>query len=43
MEKSVKEDLAWVQESPLIRDALKKGTQGFIFDIKTGEVKKVEA
>ncbi|KAH8893085.1 carbonic anhydrase [Thozetella sp. PMI_491] len=38
----VKRDLQWVRESPFIRDALKKGTQGFVFDLKTGKVDKVE-
>lgn len=42
MEESVKTDLEWVRANPLIREGLKKGFQGFIFDIKTGKVEKVE-
>ncbi|KAH7137355.1 carbonic anhydrase [Dactylonectria estremocensis] len=43
IEKSVKEDLAWVRTHPMIREQLKGGCQGFVFDIKTGELKKVGA
>ncbi|KAK1757098.1 carbonic anhydrase [Echria macrotheca] len=39
---SVKGDLKWVKESPLMSDQVKKGAQGFVFDIKTGKVEKVE-
>ncbi|ERT01698.1 carbonic anhydrase [Sporothrix schenckii 1099-18] len=42
IEESVKGDLEWVRTTPFIRDELKKGTQGFVFDIKTGAVTKVE-
>ncbi len=42
MEQSVKDDLEWVRASPLIRGELKQGFQGFIFDIKTGKVEKVD-
>ncbi|KUL83906.1 hypothetical protein ZTR_06851 [Talaromyces verruculosus] len=42
VEESLKRDLQWVQENPLLRDALKQATQGFIFDLKTGRVEKVE-
>lgn len=41
MEQSVKGDLEWVRENPMIREELKKGCKGFMFDIKTGEVKQV--
>ncbi|KAF7560388.1 hypothetical protein G7046_g3752 [Stylonectria norvegica] len=41
MEASVKSDLEWVRASPLIREELKPGIQGFMFDIKTGLVKRV--
>ncbi|RAL03684.1 carbonic anhydrase [Aspergillus ibericus CBS 121593] len=39
---SVKENLNWFQASPLIRDGLKQRTQGFVYDIKTGRVAKVD-
>lgn len=42
IEASVKGDLEWVRTTPLIREGLKKGTQGFVFDIKTGLLTKVE-
>ncbi|KAL1901021.1 hypothetical protein Sste5346_002086 [Sporothrix stenoceras] len=42
IEESVKADLEWVRETPFIRSDLKKGAQGFVFDIKTGLVTKVE-
>ncbi|KAK0705954.1 carbonic anhydrase [Lasiosphaeria miniovina] len=38
---SVKGDVAWVRAHPLISDRLKQGCQGFVFDIKTGEIEKV--
>ena len=41
IEQSVKDDVAWVKANPMIRDELKKGCQGFVFDIKTGKVEKV--
>ncbi|CAK7221130.1 hypothetical protein SBRCBS47491_004422 [Sporothrix bragantina] len=42
IEASVKGDLEWVRNTPFIRDGLKKGTKGYVFDIKTGLVTKVE-
>jgi len=39
---SVKGDLEWVRDNKLIRDQLKKGVQGFVFDIKTGNLDKVD-
>ncbi|KAK0654966.1 carbonic anhydrase [Cercophora newfieldiana] len=41
LEESVREDVAWVHAHPTIREGLKKGTQGYVFDIKTGKVEKV--
>jgi carbonic anhydrase len=38
----VRSDLEWVRANPLIRDELKQGFQGFVFDIKTGKVEKVD-
>jgi carbonic anhydrase len=42
IKESVKSDLDWVSTHPLIREELKKGFQGYVFDIKTGELEKVE-
>ncbi|CAK7244222.1 MAG: hypothetical protein STHCBS139747_005758 [Sporothrix thermara] len=42
IEASVKSDLEWVRKTPFIRGGLKKRTQGFVFDIKTGTLTKVE-
>lgn len=38
---SVKEDVAIVQRDELLSDTLRKGTKGFVFDIKTGAVNEV--
>lgn len=35
-------DLEWVRANALIRDELEQGFQGFVFDIKTGKVEKVD-
>lgn len=43
MKESVKGDLEWIRASPFIREELKKGCHGFVFDLKTGELEKVEA
>ncbi|CAK7210269.1 hypothetical protein SCUCBS95973_000721 [Sporothrix curviconia] len=42
IEASVKSDLEWVRNTPFLRDGLKKRTQGYVFDIKTGSLAKVE-
>lgn len=39
---SVKGDLQWVKGHPLIRDKVKEGCQGFVYDIKTGKLERVE-
>ncbi|KAH7261588.1 hypothetical protein BKA59DRAFT_447837 [Fusarium tricinctum] len=41
LERSVQEDIELVKASPLVRKELADRTQGFIYDIKTGEVKPV--
>ncbi|KAJ5784445.1 carbonic anhydrase [Penicillium pulvis] len=41
-EENLRGDLEWVHASPLIRDALKDGTHGFIFDLKSGKLDEVE-
>ena len=43
LEESVREDIAWVHAQPLIREGLKQATQGYVFDIKSGKVTKVNA
>lgn len=42
MKASVKSDLEWIRANPFVREELKKGCHGFLFDIKTGELEKVE-
>ncbi|KAH7006804.1 carbonic anhydrase [Ilyonectria destructans] len=42
IEESVRGDLEWFRANPLVREELKQGCQGFVYDIKTGELKKVE-
>jgi carbonic anhydrase len=43
LEQSVQEDIDLVKASPLIRKELADRTRGFVYDIKTGEVKPVAA
>jgi carbonic anhydrase len=43
LEAHVKEDLAFLKSSPFIRKELAEKSYGFVFDIKTGKVNKVEA
>lgn len=42
IEESVQADMAWVQNSPVLREELRKNVQGFVYDIKTGLVTRVE-
>ncbi|KAK1834019.1 carbonic anhydrase [Podospora conica] len=42
LEDGVRADVEWVRAHPLITEKLKKGTQGFVFDIESGEVRKVD-
>ena len=39
---SVKGDVEWVRAHPLIQDKVKEKCQGFVYDIKTGKVEKVD-
>jgi carbonic anhydrase len=41
LEQSVKANIKFVKESPFIRKELRDSAQGFIFDVKSGEVKKI--
>ena len=41
VEQAVADDAKKVRENVYITDTLKKGTKGFVFDVKTGEVKEV--
>ena len=38
---SVKDDVELVQRDELLSETLRKGTKGFVFDIKTGVVNEV--
>lgn len=42
LDEGVRGDVKWVRDSPLITEKLKKGTQGFVFDIESGKVRRVE-
>jgi carbonic anhydrase len=42
LEEGVRGDVRWVRAHPLITEKLKKGTQGFVFDIESGKVRKVD-
>ena len=42
LEQSVKDDLAILKASPLVRKELRENASGFIFDIKTGLLSAVE-
>jgi carbonic anhydrase len=41
LERSVQEDVQLVKRSPLVRKELAERTRGFVYDLKTGEVKPV--
>ncbi|KAL2814131.1 carbonic anhydrase [Aspergillus granulosus] len=41
VEDSVKEDVKFIKESPLVRDGLKDSIFGLVFDIKTGVLERV--
>ena len=40
-EATAKDNIEWVRAHPVIRDALKKSTRAFVFDIKSGKVDEV--
>ena len=42
LDEGVRDNIKWVRAHPLITEKLKKGTQGFVFDIESGKVRKVE-
>ena len=42
VEQSVKDDVEFFRSSPLVRRELAERTHGFVFDIKTGELKSVQ-
>ena len=41
LEQSLKDDVAFLKNSPFLRSELKGKIHGFLYDIKTGELKKV--
>ncbi|KAJ2975429.1 hypothetical protein NQ176_g5519 [Zarea fungicola] len=43
LNQSVRDDLAFVKSSPLVRPELANRTRGFVFDIKTGKLREVLA
>ncbi|KAK0737942.1 carbonic anhydrase [Schizothecium vesticola] len=42
LDEGVRGDVKWVRAHPLITEKLKKGTQGFVFDIESGKVRKID-
>ena len=43
LEQSVRDDLALLKASPLVRKELAENAKGFVYDIKTGLLTPVEA
>ncbi|KAI1629233.1 carbonic anhydrase [Exophiala viscosa] len=43
LDDNVKKSIAFLRENALVSDAIKENIRGFVFDIKTGELKEVEA
>jgi len=43
LDDNVKKSIAFLRENPLVSDTVKKNIRGFVFDIKTGELKEVKA
>jgi hypothetical protein len=39
----VRDDLSFLRESPMVRKGLAEVARGFVFDLKTGVVKEVQA
>jgi carbonic anhydrase len=42
LEKSIRDNLKFVRESPLITERLKSGCVGLIFDLKSGKLTRVD-
>lgn len=42
MEESVRRDLRWVRESPLVSEGIKKGITGMLFHLDSGRVEVIE-
>jgi carbonic anhydrase len=42
MEESVRRDLRWVRESPLLSEGIKKGVTGMLFHLDSGRVEVIE-
>ena len=42
IEQSVRDDLAFLKEHPLVRSELKEKAFGFVYDIHTGLITKVD-
>ena len=43
LDDNVKNSIAYLRENPLVSDQIKENVRGFVFDIKTGELKEVKA
>jgi carbonic anhydrase len=42
VEESLKEDMAWLKNQPIVRQGLRDAVRGFIWDIKSGELREVK-
>jgi len=42
LEQSVRDEVEWVRAHPLISEKVKKGVKGFVFDLTTGKVERVD-
>ena len=40
-EETARDNIEWARAQPVLREALKKNTRAFVFDIKTGVVDEV--
>ncbi|EXJ68568.1 carbonate dehydratase [Cladophialophora psammophila CBS 110553] len=41
VEQSTKDDIAWLKQSPLVRKELADKAQGYVYDVVTGELRRV--
>ena len=42
VEESLKEDMAWLKNQPTVRQGLRDAVRGFMWDIKSGELREVK-
>ena len=42
LEQSVRNDMQWLKVQPLLREDIKAGIRGYVYDIKSGSLSAVE-